>query len=337
MKANNPTLTENAIRPDALMEESDRIHAADLARLLTRRSEFVEVLCPACSGSARSLLWAKEGFTYWRCENCESGYLSPRPNPELLAEYYRTAENYVFWSEKVFPASEDARRQQIAVPRMDRVLEILKKFDGASGTFIEVGAGHGTFCELAKQSGRFSRVVAVEPTPSNAAMCRARGLEVAELPIEKVELGKGAADVVVSFEVIEHLFSPGQFLSGCRRILRIGGLLVVSCPNLKGFEVAVLGAASRTVDPEHLNYFHPASLRLAVEAAGFEVIEVLTPGKLDAEIVRKRVMSGHHSLAGADFLKTVLMDQWEAVGPAFQDFLAKHLLSSHMWIVAKAR
>jgi hypothetical protein len=51
----------------------------------------------------------------------------------------------------------------------------------------------------------------------------------------------------------------------------------------------VLQKLSATVDVEHLNYFHPESPSLLVRSCGFEVLEVQTPDKPDAELVRKKV------------------------------------------------
>jgi SAM-dependent methyltransferase len=188
---------------------------------------------------------------------------------------------------------------------------------------------------VALSTGRFERVVAIDPTPSNAQVCRTRGLEVIELPIERIDLSTRPADVVASFEVVEHLFSPRQFIEGCAANLRPGGLLVLSCPNVKGFEVAVLQALSGTVDVEHLNYFHPRSLARLLELCGLEVLELLTPGQLDAEIVRKRALAGLIDLAGQPFLRAVLIEEWDRVAGAFQAFLADQQLSAHMWAVAR--
>ena len=41
----------------------------------------------------------------------------------------------------------------------------------------------------------------------------------------------GTIDLVVSFETIEHLAQPSQFLAGLRRVLAPGGVLIVSTPN----------------------------------------------------------------------------------------------------------
>lgn len=44
-------------------------------------------------------------------------------------------------------------------------------------------------------------------------------------------LADATVDVVVSFETLEHLPNPRQFLFECRRVLRPGGLLICSSPN----------------------------------------------------------------------------------------------------------
>lgn len=328
------SFNENDIRPDELMIENDRLHALDLQWLLARRDRFVTVSCPACGGDAPQPLWDKEGYSYSCCGICGTGYLNPRPEPALLEEYYRTASNYRFWRETVFPASEAVRLEQIVRPRLLRIIELCDTYGIGQGTLVEVGAGFGTFCGEAAASGRFSRIVAIEPTPAHAEACRQRKIDVIGLPVEKAKLPE-EADLVASFEVIEHLFDPGAFLRGCGRILKPGGLVVITCPSLLGFDVTTLGAVSQVVDPEHLNYFHPASLSGLFAECGLEVLELATPGKLDSEIVRKRALAGLFDLSGQPFLKRLLIDEWGRYGEPFQRFLADNLLSSHMWIIGR--
>jgi SAM-dependent methyltransferase len=153
--------------------------------------------------------------------------------------------------------------------------------------------------------------------------------------VERVELGQAAADVVTSFETIEHLFDPRVFVRACARVVAPGGLLVLTCPNGKGFEVDVLGPVADTVDTEHLNYFNPDSLRRLVSCAGFKVLEVTTPGVLDADIVRNKVLAGKFDVSDQPFLQIVLLERWAELGGLFQDFLREHRLSSHMWLVAR--
>ncbi|MDP7020544.1 MAG: hypothetical protein QGG36_32390, partial [Pirellulaceae bacterium] len=57
--------------------------------------------------------------------------------------------------------------------------------------------------------------------------------------------------------------------------------------------------------------------------------------ELDAELVRRQVVEGHIDLSAQPFLREVLEVRWSELGAAFQQFLAAHQLSSHMWIVAR--
>ena len=327
-------LREGEIRPDELMAEQTRRYQADVERLMARREEFVEVPCPACEADDPRPVWRKYELDYVECTACETRYMSPRPSPAVLDDYYSNSENYAYWNEVVFPASEEARREKVMRPRAEKIAEIAERAGLRGGTLVDVGAGFGTFLEEARAGGRFDRVLAIEPEPNLAARCRERGLEVIESPVESADVPDGC-DVITSFEVIEHLFSPAEFVRQCRELLPDGGLFVVTCPNGKGFDVAELGELSSAVDTEHLNYFHPASLGALLEREGFEVLEVMTPGRLDAELVRKAALRGEKDLSGEPFLRHVLIDEWERLGGPFQDFLVENGLSSNQWLVAR--
>lgn len=326
---------ETEIRPDQFRKGAAERYAADIRRLLERKSEFVSVPCPACGAAESTEAFRKFELDYVVCSSCETMYISPRPTPEILEHYYATSENYEYWNKYIFPASEATRREKIFRPRATRLVEICQRHGVRTDSLLEVGAGFGIFCEEILRLNVFSRVVAVEPTPDLAATCHSRGLEVINKPIEQVELEDAGFDVVASFEVLEHLFSPADFVRQCGRCLRPGGLLILTCPNGKGFDIATLRALSDAVDTEHLNYFHPASLSHLVASNGFDVLEVLTPGRLDAELVRQRALSGELDLSGQPFLQRVLVEEWAGLGNCFQQFLVDNKLSSHMWIVAQ--
>jgi 2-polyprenyl-3-methyl-5-hydroxy-6-metoxy-1,4-benzoquinol methylase len=202
---------------------------------------------------------------------------------------------------------------------------------------MEIGAGFGTFAALAQESGTFEHIVVVEPTPEMAQACRDRGVHVINKRIEDISTEIDRVDVAVAFEVIEHLFEPRHFLRQCARRVKPGGLLVLSCPNGQGFDIALLGSISLAIDPEHVNLFNPRSLSLLVESCDFEVLEVSTPGRLDAEFVHTAIEAGTFDMPHDPFLKRVLVDEWDRLGWPFQQFLAENGLSSHMWIAARRR
>jgi 2-polyprenyl-3-methyl-5-hydroxy-6-metoxy-1,4-benzoquinol methylase len=328
---------EEDIRPAHLMDEATKAMFADIARLLTRRAEFVRVLCPACNSHESRPLFSKNGFDYEHCSNCDTFYVNPRPSPAVLDWFYRDSTTYAYWNAQVFPAAEEARRRLIVAPRVDAILDLCDRFDIPTESILEIGAAFGTFCLEVASRQRFSRIVAIEPTPELAQTCRARGLDTVEKPFETyaaTAVDEGFS-VIANFEVLEHLFSPRQFLQSIYRMLNPGGLMVLTCPNGQGFDIQVLGQLSESVDHEHLNYFSPPSLHRLLADCGFEVVDLRTPGRLDAELVRKKALSGEFNLSAQAFLKRVLVDEWDRLGGPFQNFLVQQGLSSNMWVAAR--
>lgn len=308
-------LTENDIRPEELAQGQKEAYQMDVERLLLRKHEFVEVPCPSCDKWQNVTEFTKYTLSYVRCVECWTLYVSPRPTVEILKDYYTHSENYAYWAKHIFPRSEESRKS-IAKERAEKVGSL----KWTPGTILEVGSGYGSFCEAMKEI--FVDVVAIEPTPELAQSCRDKGIQVIEKPFEEVE--GVTASVICAFEVIEHLFSPKDFLKKCHSLLTDKGVLVLSCPNIKGFDLSVLGKLSDTIDTEHLNYFHPDSILSLLKRCGFESVEISTPGKLDVELVNK--YAGRLVLP----LKNILI-------PELQDFLVKNNLSSHMMIVARKK
>ncbi|MFZ4738756.1 MAG: class I SAM-dependent methyltransferase [Bradymonadia bacterium] len=334
---------EDAIRADRLRAGQLEAVQHDVRWLVEHSPEFIEVDCPACGAGVADRVepFTKGPMRYNRCKPCNTLYVSPRPDAQLLSAFYAQSRNYAYWNEHIFPASEAARRAHIFEPRAARTRALVERHlelgaDGKLGALVEVGAGFGTFGECMTALGVFKRIVVVEPTPDLARTCRNRGLEVVESPIESADFGDLSVDVLASFEVIEHLFSPAAFLARCAQLVRPGGILLLTCPNIEGFDLTVLREASDTIEHGHLNYFNPSSLSSLVESAGFTVIETLTPGQLDVELVRKKVQAGLFTFGrtGAErFLERVVGDV--ALGDLYQRFLADNGLSSHLWLVAR--
>lgn len=323
----------NQLRPENLMRQHEELRKTDVAKLLLESGKFKHVPCPACKKDNQKRLFTKKGFTFTKCLNCETVYVNPRPTQEQLTNYYKNSQSISYWNDKIYPKSEKVRRRSIFKPRAKQVFALCKKYIKKAKVLVDVGAGYGTFCEEIKKLSFFKSVVAVEPSTSLAKSCRNKKIVVIEKPIEKVSGIK--ADVVTNFELIEHLFDPEKFISACYNILSSGGLLILTTPNIKGFDLMELQEKSdNIVAPNHLNYFHPESLSLLLKKFNFEIVEILTPGKLDTQLVHEKVSSGQLKIPDL-FLEHVLKNT--TLSNAFQKFLAKNNLSSHLWVVARKK
>lgn len=94
-------------------------------------------------------------------------------------------------------------------------------------------------------------------------------------------------DLIVSAEVIEHLFAPPRFLNNMHRHLRHDGVLLISCPYhgyLKNLAISLINGWDRhhTVDWEcgHIKFFSRRSLTKMLKQAGFEETGFWHAGRL---------------------------------------------------------
>lgn len=101
---------------------------------------------------------------------------------------------------------------------------------------LEIGTGSGFFLDFARERFPNSRLSGVEYDERLLAETAARATHAHLIQgnAENFDLGKGRFDLVVSFQVIEHLYNPGAMLDNVRAHLKPGGIFLVTTPNLSG-------------------------------------------------------------------------------------------------------
>ncbi len=330
-------MRETDIRPAKFAKKIAYYAREDKKLLKKYKSQFVSVPCPACGSKDFKKAFTKYQILFVACKNCQTVYASPRPTAKILKEYYQKAKNYQYWNKYVFPASEKNRLENIVKPRADLILDYCRKLNINTGSLIEVGAGFGTFCLEIKKRKRFKQIIAIELTPDLAHTCRQRGLTVIEKPIEEIKPNQLSTDIIVSFETIEHLYSPLDFITAAVNILNKKGLIILTCPNMLGLETMILQTKSKSVGGEHINMFNPESIRILLKRCNLKVIKIMTPGKLDLDLIRNAVSAKEYDIKNQPFLKYLLFDQWELIKNNFQKILQDNLLSSHMLVIAQKK
>ena len=114
------------------------------------------------------------------------------------------------------------------------------------------GSGYGAH-ELASASERLIAVDRVRPDPASrrgtAHFVRA---DIAGLPIAPASF-----DLVVSFQVIEHLEDPTVYLAAMARLVRPGGTVLITTPNV---------VISDRVNPFHVHEYESAELKQILES-----------------------------------------------------------------------
>jgi 2-polyprenyl-3-methyl-5-hydroxy-6-metoxy-1,4-benzoquinol methylase len=161
---------------------------------------------------------------------------------------------------------------------------------------LDLGSGDGRFS--AELAGAGLQVVAadVAEEPLRRARARVPGLETSLIDEQgEWPLADAGFDVVWAGEVIEHVADTGRWLSEVRRVLRPGGLLVLSTPAHGRLELLRLALSPRAfaehMHPlgEHLRFFSRVSLSGLLREFRFEDVRVRSAsGVLLASAVRAR-------------------------------------------------
>ena len=150
------------------------------------------------------------------------------------------------------------------------------------GAVLDIGCADGAF--LTQLPPSCTRVgVDVAPNRFRPAGIRFVQTDVSRQSLPFVD---GCFDVVYAGEIIEHVLDTEGLLEDIRRVLRAGGLLVLTTPNLcslKNLYYWLRGRQLAWVDYKnnqygHVRYFSPQSLRLLLRDMGFTVLRMCSSG-----------------------------------------------------------
>jgi hypothetical protein len=206
------------------------------------------------------------------------------------------------------------------------------RYQAARHSVIDIGGGFGIFAEeLQILSG--SPITIIEPGPDLAKVCREKSLLVIEKFLEQVVIGDlpGGPKAFVSFELFEHLHSPGAFLSCLKELMSSGDLFVFTTLSGAGVDIQALWEDSKSVSPpHHLNFLNPTSVAILLERTGLELLEVTTPGKLDLDILS----NGRVDIKDR-FWRTFIATASAEVIERWQNLLAETGFSSHMMVICR--
>lgn len=232
------------------------------------------VPCDFCGGS--------EFFPFWQrmrhgldlntvfCRNCGLCMTNPRPTAEANSLFYSQLYNRFHKRDSVEPGSPYVvKSRRLALPRVETLSQFVDP-DGNSQVF-EIGAGVGQFQVAARERTRW-RVSGLEPGNEQSALCRKLGLDVTQAFFQALPIDDASLDVVVSFHVLEHVDSPGEFIRHANRILKPGGILHLEVPNL--LRPGEGGLSQFLQFPHQFNFTAAALRNLARAIGGFEPLFV---------------------------------------------------------------
>lgn len=137
-------------------------------------------------------------------------------------------------------------------------------------TVLEIGAGAGWFYDLSSSS----QYVGLEFNPNAITKMQNKGLTVFQQTIsEFAQKNSALFDVVCSFQVLEHVEAPIQFLCDSLKCLKNNGLLIVSVPAEDSF-VGVARNNILNMPPHHLTRWPDKSFVYLQNLIGADLVKI---------------------------------------------------------------
>jgi 2-polyprenyl-3-methyl-5-hydroxy-6-metoxy-1,4-benzoquinol methylase len=197
-----------------------------------------------------------------QCNYCMMVYNNPQPDAEALTGIYKEVEDPLYVEET------EARERTFA-----HSLKQLHRYIRPPGKMLEVGCYTGIFMKAAVEAGWTVEGIEL----SNWAAEIARGLEIGTVydePLDRLQLPVNHYDVIVMWDVIEHLAQPVRLLSDVHRLLKPGGVLAISTHLVDSMAVRIMGTRYPFFMDMHVVHFSRATIRRMLEEQGFHLLRI---------------------------------------------------------------
>ncbi len=196
-----------------------------------------------------------------RCENCRLVFSRETLSDNDLQELY--SESAVTFTDQM-----DVLRRDYWRP-LDRFQFRLK-----GGSAIEVGCSSGFFLEELTARG-VNKVMGFEPSQEAKHLARP---EVKSRITSNFFMGRQSVadekfDLICSFQTLDHIPDPKEFLQHCREVLKPGGLVYFITHNVEALQAKVLGEKSPIIDVEHIYLYSKQTLPRLLNESGFRVLD----------------------------------------------------------------
>ena len=207
----------------------------------------------------------------WRCRDCDARFVYPIPTREELEERYEAEHRSGKWQ---------ALFDQTPVVETVRRAKLFTEIAGGAGRLLDVGFGDARFLRAARTEGWDTWGLELAESAARAAG-----------PTHRVIVGELGAlrfgprfDAITFWDVLEHIPAPIEMVREAGRLLRPGGVVGITMPNVRGAESLTRRGQWKYYDLDrygHLFHLGPDHLSRLLNDAGLETLAVRTSGSVD--------------------------------------------------------
>ena len=235
--------------------------------LLPSKTDLVtSTACPVCQAPVGSPTFEAKERQIGTCSRCGLQFVVPLTSDAVVDAMARLGDAFL----ETYLREERSYRAYFRQKVAD-----LQRLTGP-GRLLDVGCATGVFLDEARQAGWHG--VGLDLMPQATELARSRFAVDARMGgLEEMCFRSGEFDVVSLFQVIEHVVGPADLAAEVARVLKPGGLLLVTTPDRRGFMARMMGRRwFEYYNEEHVTFFTGGSLRQLLSGAGFNIIRMST-------------------------------------------------------------
>lgn len=221
--------------------------------------------CLVCQHNSAGLFCSKQQQTYLQCSKCGHVFVTEPTAVDALKASYENRESHHGENEKIRWDYSHIKHELVYKPLLDRISLFTRK-----GKLLDIGCSNGSFVHSAQKMGW--QAFGMELEKKSIEIARSFGLTVFTKDLMTQALPAGSFQVVTMWQVLEHLADPIMILNEIRRILKPGGVLALSTPNISSIGWMLLKGQWGAIEPDvHLNLFNSKGVRKIAESCGFRM------------------------------------------------------------------
>jgi SAM-dependent methyltransferase len=210
---------------------------------------------------------SKNGNSYdiYECDQCEIAMLNPFATDIELAKLY-SCGNYRTAKGKRFGYIIETLIHLGRIKKRKRIHQFVK-----TGKILDIGCGRGLFLDVMRRGGWDT--IGTEFNQETAFYAiNTYGLKILPGDIAQHKLPAESLDVININQVLEHLKNPDKVLEESHRLLRKGGILIISVPDLRSPQFSIGKENWFLLDlPFHLFHFTEEGLENLLRKNEFKI------------------------------------------------------------------
>ena len=224
--------------------------------------------CPLCDDVCYVAVFKKNEYAYYRCKKCQSLFVDLKMGDGAVhghySESYYESESLVEEGRRGYPSYRSSFTT--LTDGFRKKLTLVRKYI-SGGRLLDAGAAYGYFLKTAEPYFE-GEGIDVSAFAAMIAQCEFN-VQVKVGDIESVDAPDGSFDVVVMWDIIEHIIRPLKALTEVARILKPGGYLFISTDDAANWLPKILGRHWWSLAaPLHLCHFSKQGLALASSRVG---------------------------------------------------------------------